>query len=813
MSRGEMEVEEIIEPEGNLGLPATHASTVAIAIKGNRKSKYVVAWALEKFIPEGIIVFKLLHVTPRITAVPTAMGNSIPISQVRDDVVAAYKKEMEWQTSKLLLPYRRMCSQRKVHVDVTVIESDDVAKAIAKELVKCTINKLVIGAASQGMFTRKLKKHDLSTRLSVCTPSFCTVYAVSKGKLSSIRPSHLDTNGSIKDDNSDTSCSNISSSSYTSSSQTDPGSVTSYSHFRSASLPMQRFQALSTINKNFLHSRTGSADTRHSRGQSLDIDDGNDAMNSCLGSLEVEHPVNCSSSYKSLLIDNPDFSNQTSTSDVFTDYSSESQVNINFELEKLKIELRHIRGMYAMAQNEALDATRKMSSLNKRQQEEAKQLQEISLMEEKAIESARQEKEKCEAARREAEYVKECAKREASQRQEADMKAERDAKEKEKLRSALVGPVQQYQTISWEEIVSSTSSFSENLRIGMGAYGTVYKCSLHHTIAAVKVLHSKDNRTTKEFQQELEILSKIRHPHLLILIGACLDHGCLVYEYMENGSLEDRLYRKNSTPAIPWFERYRIAWEVASALVVLHNSKPKPIIHRDLKPANILLDHNLVSKIGDVGLSTMLNSDTSFISTTYKDTGPVGTLCYIDPEYQRTGLNSPKSDVYAFGMVILQLLTAKPAIALTHMVETAVNEGNLMDILDSQAGNWPIKETKELAVLGLSCAELRRKDRPDLKDQVLPALERLKDAAYRARDSVLNIQPAPPNHFICPILKDVMNDPCVAADGYTYDRKAIQEWLEENNKSPMTNLPLSNKNLLPNYTLLSAITEWKSKQH
>ncbi|KAL5745973.1 hypothetical protein ACOSP7_027119 [Xanthoceras sorbifolium] len=222
MSRGEMEVEEIVEPEGNLGLPATPVSTVGIAIKGNKKSMYVVAWALEKFIPEGIIVFRLLHVSPRLLQSPQIvsfaskritisenkltfylkpfpfvvhLGNSIPISQVRDDVAAAYKKEMEWQTSKLLLPYRKMCSQRKVHVDVTVINSDDVAKAIAEELVNCTINKLVIGAASQGMFTRKLKKHDLSLRLSLCTPSFCTVYAVSKRKLSSIRPSHLDTNG------------------------------------------------------------------------------------------------------------------------------------------------------------------------------------------------------------------------------------------------------------------------------------------------------------------------------------------------------------------------------------------------------------------------------------------------------------------------------------------------------------------------------------------------------------------------------------------------------------------------------------------
>jgi serine/threonine protein kinase len=252
---------------------------------------------------------------------------------------------------------------------------------------------------------------------------------------------------------------------------------------------------------------------------------------------------------------------------------------------------------------------------------------------------------------------------------------------------------------------------------------------------------------------QLKILSEIRHPHLLLLLGACLDHGCLVFEYMENGSLEDRLLRKNGTPPIPWFERYRIAWEVASALAFLHNSKPKPIIHRDLKPANILLDRNLVSKIGDVGLSTMLHSDPSSMSNIYKDTGPVGTLSYIDPEYQRTGSVSPKSDVYAFGMVILQLLTAKPAIALAHKVETALSDGHLLEILDTEAGNWPIEETKELAELGLSCAELWRRDRPDLEEKVLPALERLKKVGERAQDSASRLQTSPPNHYICPILK------------------------------------------------------------
>lgn len=252
---------------------------------------------------------------------------------------------------------------------------------------------------------------------------------------------------------------------------------------------------------------------------------------------------------------------------------------------------------------------------------------------------------------------------------------------------------------------------------------------------------------------QLEILSKVRHPHLLLLIGACPDHGCLIYEYMENGSLEDRLLQKDNTPPIPWFSRFRIAWEVASALIFLHNSKPEPIIHRDLKPANILLNHDFVSKIGDVGLSTMIRAD-PLLSTAYKDTGPVGTLCYIDPEYQRTGLISPKSDVYALGMVILQLLTAKPAIALTQKMENAIETGSLLEILDQEAGNWPHEETRELALLGLSCTELRRRDRPDLKDNVLPALERLKETADRAtQGGISRVRSSPPNHFICPITK------------------------------------------------------------
>ncbi|RWW19507.1 hypothetical protein GW17_00016432 [Ensete ventricosum] len=353
----------------------------------------------------------------------------------------------------------------------------------------------------------------------------------------------------------------------------------------------------------------------------------------------------------------------------------------------------------------------------------------------------------------------------------ADEDSEKQTPERE-----LACSSEPYMKYNWEEIVDATLSFSDTLKVGVGANGTVYKGIFHHTVAAVKVLHSNEGSGTRQ----------VCHPHVLLLLGACPDRGCLVYEYMENGSLEDRLQCKNDTLPLPWFCRFRIAWEVASALIFLHNSKPEPIIHRDLKPANILLDNNFVSKIGDAGLSTLLPTSNMPLSTMYKDTAPVGTFFYMDPEYQRTGLVSTKSDTYALGMVILELLTAKSPMGLASAIETALETDCLRDILDSKAGQWPEAAAKELANLGLWCLEMRRKDRPELKDQVLPV-------------------------HIPEYLQTVMDDPCIAADGYTYDRYAIGAWLSWNENSPTTNLPLPNKELIPDNSLLSAIIDWKAR--
>jgi len=511
--------------------------------------------------------------------------------------------------------------------------------------------------------------------------------------------------------------------------------------------------------------------------------------------------------YKSFHRDNlPDNSDQASVSEISENvHHSNDQDDLRLQIERLRVKLQHLHKLHECSQHESFDTTQELKKLRPQDIEDEIKLKEIQLTEDRVRRLVRKQEMEEHEAGKEAEF-KQC-----SDQIEEKHSYNDQANENETGKKIAGCSYDEYNRYKWEEIQASTSSFSSALMIGKGSYGTVYKAKFHHTVAAVKVLNSPEGCGSQQLQQELEVLGKIRHPHLLMMLGACPEHGCLVYEYMENGSLDDMLQRRNNTPPLTWFDRFRITWEVATALMFLHSSKPEPIIHRDLKPANILLDRNLVSKIGDVGLSTLLPSMGQYLSTMIKNTAPVGTLCYIDPEYQRTGVLSMKSDVYALGIVILQLLTARSPMGLAHVVETALEDGCFVDILDASAGQWPLNETQQLAALALKCSEMRRKDRPDLNEHVLPILERLKDVATKARESVLQGHTAPPSHFICPILQEVMMDPYVASDGYTYDRKAIELWLSTNDTSPMTNLRLPNKSLIPNHSLRSAIMDWRSK--
>ncbi|KAJ0090350.1 hypothetical protein Patl1_13509 [Pistacia atlantica] len=365
------------------------------------------------------------------------------------------------------------------------------------------------------------------------------------------------------------------------------------------------------------------------------------------------------------------------------------------------------------------------------------------------------------------------------------------------------------QVLKEDEIEVATDFFSENNVIGEGGYGKVYKCNIDHTPVAVKVLWPDAVNKKDEFLKEVEVLSQIRHPHMVLLLGACPEISCLVYEYLENGSLDEYILHQNGKPSLPWFVQFRLVFEVACGLAFLHNSKPEPIVHRDLKPGNILLDGNYVSKIGDVGLAKLMYDIVPDNITEYRDSIIAGTLHYMDPEYQRTGTLRPKSDLYAFGVIVLQLLTARSPNGLILKVENAIKSSTFANILDKSVTDWPVAEAEELAQIALKCSKLRCRDRPDLDTEIMPVLKRLKDFADTHvklnRDNIYA-----PNHFFCPILQEVMEDPYIAADGFTYEHRAIKAWLERHNVSPVTKLRLQHSMVIPNYTLRSAIQEWKS---
>ncbi|KAJ4777770.1 U-box domain-containing protein kinase family protein [Rhynchospora pubera] len=359
------------------------------------------------------------------------------------------------------------------------------------------------------------------------------------------------------------------------------------------------------------------------------------------------------------------------------------------------------------------------------------------------------------------------------------------------------------------ELEQATENFSNWHKIGEGGFGSVYKGFLRNTMVAIKMLQPQSLQGKPEFEQEVAVLSTMRHPNLVTLIGICSEKSALIYEYLPNGSLEDRLACQGGTPPLTWQVRTRIIGEICRALLFLH-SNPNPVVHGDLKPANILLDANLVSKLSDFGISRLLmekNTNTLVYRTEY----PRGTFAYIDPEFLRCGELTVKSDVYSFGIIILRLLTGNPPINIAADVEDAIETDSLHLIVDESAGDWPFVQAKQLVNLGLRCAQVRRRKRPDLENEWKLVESLMQTASLSVSPSFKSQldEKGIPSYFTCPIFQEVMKDPHVAADGYTYEAEAIKGWLDSGHgTSPMTNLPLPHQELTPNYALRSAIQEW-----
>ncbi|KAF3521057.1 hypothetical protein DY000_02063763 [Brassica cretica] len=642
-----------------------------IAIDKDKNSQHALKWAVENILVDSPNCVLLHKETQEYIY-------NVTIKMIR--ISSFFLSEDSALEKELIIPKE------------VLLREIDISNAIVSYITNNSVSNIVVGASSHNAFFKKFKSPDVPTTLLKTSPETCAVFVVSKGKLLKNKSASQ----ALKHHPIQQSLSTLlynnepRSSNYSSDSERE--SFVSTQHNK----PMSDF------------SQTSSP-PRISTQQTLSEFSQSDTNNGSYGMV---------SSVTSYTISQSSTTNGSSISSTSTDslhavtFLEQQNQNLEAEVRRLRLELKQFN-----PSNNKDNRNQKESS-QEHQLPRANQTQRLD----QAIEMPRalsEENQKRLSAIQAAEIAKQLAKMESQKRKLLEMQAKL---EKQRMASNV-----SYRRYSIKDVEGATNGFSDSLKIGEGGYGPVYKAVLDYTSVAIKILKSGITQGLKQFQQEVEVLSSMRHPNMVILLGACPEYGCLVYEYMENGTLEDRLFCKDNTPPLSWRARFRIAAEVATGLLFLHHAKPEPLVHRDLKPANILLDRHFTSKISDVGLARLVPSS---VADSYS------TFCYIDPEYQQTGLLGVKSDLYSFGVVLLQMITAMPAMGLGHKVEMAVEKNKLRELLDPTVTEWPEEETLELAKLALQCCELRKRDRPDLASVVLPALNRLREFAREDHERI-----------------------------------------------------------------------------
>ncbi|PHT98144.1 putative receptor protein kinase TMK1 [Capsicum chinense] len=310
--------------------------------------------------------------------------------------------------------------------------------------------------------------------------------------------------------------------------------------------------------------------------------------------------------------------------------------------------------------------------------------------------------------------------------------------------------------ISIQVLRQVTNNFSEENILGRGGFGVVYKGELHDgTKIAVKRMESgaMGTKGMNEFQAEIAVLTKVRHRHLVALLGYCVNGNerLLVYEYMPQGTLSQHLFewQEHGYPILTWKQRVTIALDVARGVEYLHSLAQTSFIHRDLKPSNILLGDDMRAKVADFGL--VKNAPDGKYSV---ETRLAGTFGYLAPEYAATGRVTTKVDVYAFGVVLMEILTGRKALDETlpdersHLVtwlrRVLVNKDNLRKAIDPTLN--PDEETYEsickVAELAGHCTAREPFQRPDMGHAVnvlAPLVELWKPTRNEDEDSGIDL--------------------------------------------------------------------------